>query len=224
MTELNHKNHDEEVGTYFDKAAVVFDTFYDHKRSSFMQWIDRKFRSDVFERYRLTFETLESLTGKTVIDIGCGSGPYVVEAANRGSKRVVGIDMAENMLDLGRQRAIAAGVADKCEFVLGTFPQDCPNERFDYGIVMGVMDYVADPQRFITALGQQICQRAVLAFPSIHWFRTPVRKSRYWIKKCPVYFYKPTKIKEYATAAGFKDIKIKKIAGAGMDYFVTISK
>jgi len=220
----NKRKNDHKVGTYFDKAAVSFDTFYDRKRSSFMQWVDRKFRSDVFDRYYRTFETIEPLTDKTVLDIGCGSGPYVVEAAKLGSKTVVGLDMAQNMLDLARKRAIAANVVDKCEFVLGTFPQDAPAEKFDYSITMGVMDYVADPLVFLTALAKQIQICAVLSFPSKHWFRTPFRKVRYWLKRCPVYFYESTQIEKLSKAAGFSNIKVEKIPGAGMDYFVTLSK
>jgi len=220
----NKREHDDKVGTYFDKAATTFDTFYDHKRSAFMQWVDRKFRSDVFERYRLTFEALEPLNNKSVLDVGCGSGPYVVEAARRGSKRAVGFDMAQNMIDLGRQRATATGVADKCEFLLGTFPEDSPQETFDYAIVMGVMDYIADPLEFLSALARQIHISAVLSFPSKHWFRTPLRKARYWLKRCPVYFYEPLQIEELSKTAGFSSIKVEKIPGAGMDYFVTVFK
>lgn len=189
-----------------------------------MQWVDKEFRSDVFNRYYRTFETLEPLAGKTVLDIGCGSGPYVVEAARLGSKKVSGLDMAQNMLDLARKRAEAASVADKCEFVLGTFPQDAPEEEFDYSITMGVMDYIADPLAFLTALAGQIKICAVFSFPSRHWFRTPFRQIRYWLKKCPVYFYESTQLEELAKQAGFSDIKIEKLPGAGMDYFVTLCK
>ena len=217
----NNKNHDKKVGTYFDKAATTFDTFYDHKRSRFMQWIDRNFRSDMFERYRLTFEALEPLTDKTVIDIGCGSGSYVVEAARRGSKRVLGLDMAQSMIDLALQRAAADGVADKCEFLLGTFPQDTPREAFDYAIVMGVMDYISDPQAFLSTLAQRVRLRAVLSFPSKHWFRTPLRKVRYWLKRCPLYFYESSQIEELLKTAGFSNIKVEKIPGAGMDFVAT---
>lgn len=220
----NQKERHQKVGTYFDKAAVTFDTFYDHKRNVFMQWVDRKFRSDVFERYRLTFETIEPLKDKTMLDVGCGSGPYVVEAARRGSRRVVVIDMAPAMIDLARQRAAAAGVVDKCEFVLGTFPEDSPQEVFDYAVVMGVMDYIAEPLGFLSSLAQRIRICGVLSFPSKHWFRTPLRKIRYWLKRCPVYFYEPRQIEELSKAAGFSNTKIEKIPGAGMDYFVTLSK
>ena len=71
------------AGNFFHGFADAFDTFYDGKRSPMMQWIDRRFRSDMFIRYELTFSRLGNLTGKRGIDIGCGSGPYVAEALRR---------------------------------------------------------------------------------------------------------------------------------------------
>ena len=224
MNSNNEKIHDIKVGTYFDRASVTFDTFYDHKRSAFMQWVDKKFRSDVFNRYYRTFETLYPLENKTVLDIGCGSGPYVVEAAKRGAERIVGLDMAESMLDLARQRVDAAGVANKCEFISGTFPKSLPVETFDYSITMGVMDYIADPLQFLTALAKVVQGRCVLSFPSVHWFRTPLRKWRYRLKQCPVYFYKPADIEKMGRAVGFSKVHICKMPGAGQDYFVTLFK
>jgi 2-polyprenyl-3-methyl-5-hydroxy-6-metoxy-1,4-benzoquinol methylase len=206
------------VGAYFDQAAVQFDTFYDHKRSRFMQWVDRQFRSDMFERFRLTFEAIEPLKDATVLDIGCGSGPYVVEAARRGSRRVVGLDMAPPMLGLARERAQKAGVAERCEFALGTFPQAVPPGVFDRAIVMGVMDYVPDPLKFLSTLAQRVRGRASVSFPSRHWFRTPLRQIRYRIKKCPVFFFDRQTIEELMRNAGFTDVRIDKIPGAGMDY------
>ncbi len=220
----NQKGHNGKVSEYFHKASITFDTFYDHQRCALMQLIDRRFRSDIFERYRLTFEAIEPLKDKVVLDVGCGSGPYAVEAARRGSRRVVGIDMAQGMIDLARRRAAASKVADRCEFLLGTFPEDAPDEAADYAIVMGVMDYIKDPSTFLATLAQGIRLRAVLSFPSKHWFRTALRKVRYWFKRCPVYFYEPQQIEELSKAAGFASIKIEKIPGAGMDYFVILFK
>ncbi len=220
MAEKPKSDGRDDVATYFDGAAVTFDTFYDRKRSRFMQWVDRKFRSDMFERFRRTFEALDPLRGKTVLDVGCGSGPYLVEAVRRGAQRVVGLDMAAGMIRLAQERAEAAGATDRCEFRLGTFPDDAPDEPFNYAIVMGVMDYVADPEAFLTALAKVVTEKAVLSFPSTHWFRTPLRKVRYWIKRCPLYFHDRDAIEAMVRKAGFKDVRITKIPGAGMDYVV----
>jgi cyclopropane fatty-acyl-phospholipid synthase-like methyltransferase len=224
MSQKYQPEHGKKIRTYFDRAAVTFDTFYDKQRSRFMQWIDRRFRSDVFERYYRTFESLELQEKRTVLDIGCGSGPYVVEAAKRGARRVVGMDMSESMLDLARKRADAAGVKTKCEFTLGTFPQDASPEVFDHAIVMGVMDYVADPYDFLSALVRRVEISAMISFPSKHWFRTPFRKVRYWLKHCPVYFYDAKQIEQVCRQAGFSSVNIEKIGGAGMDYFVMAFK
>ena len=224
MSHKRYEKHDDKVATYFDKASVTFDTFYDHKRTRFMQWVDRQFRSDVFNRYFLTFETLEPFEGKTVLDIGCGSGPYVVETAKRGCKKVVGLDMAEGMLDLARQRAEKAGLIDRCEFIQGIFPENAPPEMFDYSITMGVMDYIANAEEFLKTLARKITRKSVLSFPCYHWYRTPIRKLRYRLKRCPVYFYKAEEIERYASGAGFSGVDIQKMPGAGQDYFVTLSK
>ena len=221
MTLESNGSHNARVKTYFDRAAVTFDTFYGHKRTPLMQWVDRKFRSDIFERYRIAFEMLVPMQGKTMIDIGCGSGPYVVEAVRRGARRVVGLDMAAEMLELARRRAEAAGVLERCAFVRGTFPQDAPAETFNFAVVMGVMDYVADPAPFLSALAQRVTDRAVLSFPSKHWFRTPLRRVRYRLKRCPVYFYDLDEVERLMKGAGFGRADIVKVPGAGQDYVAT---
>src|SRR5437588_1250031 len=127
-------------GVFFDGFADAFDTFYDGKRGPVMQWVDQRFRRDMFLRYALTFDYLGDLRGKRVLDVGCGSGPYLVEALKRGALHVTGIDPAPRMLDLAHQRvAQQTGGGERLELVEGYFPDTCPDERFDAAIVMGVM-------------------------------------------------------------------------------------
>jgi hypothetical protein len=122
------------------------------------------------------------------------------------------------MLDLACRRAEATGAADRCEFVLGTFPKDAPQETFDYAVVMGVLDYIADPAAFLGPLAQRVRGKAALSFPSQHGFRTPLRKLRYWLKRCPVYFYGSGQVQSLMEDAGFADVQVVKIPGAGQDY------
>ena len=208
---------DRPVATYFDRAAETFDGFYDGKRGRVMQWVDRHFRSDMAERFRIAFDRLGDLAGKSVVDIGCGSGPYAVEAARRGAT-VVGVDLAESMIELARQRAHAGGVADRCTFHVGSFPQTSADGPVTHALVMGVMDYIAEPGEFVAAVLAAVTGRAVLSFPSRHWLRTPLRKVRYWLKRCPVYFYRAEQIKQLLRNAGAGSVELIKIPGAGMDY------
>jgi magnesium-protoporphyrin O-methyltransferase len=220
-TEKIAQEHDGLVKTYFHKASTTWDTFYDEKRGGFMRWVDRKYRSDVFNRYALTFGELGDCIGKSLLDIGCGSGPYSIEAARKGCSRVVGQDMAVGMIDLAKVRAKDFEVSDVCEFIVGAFPKDSPQEMFDHAIAMGVFDYVPDPVAFAKGMRERVTVTAMASVPTPHWFRTPLRRIRYKIKRCPIYFYTPDEIEAIFREGGFTDIKIVKMPGAGMDCFVT---
>jgi len=210
-----------DAAQFFDKFAEAFDTIYDKKRNLLMQWVDRQFRRDMFIRFALSFEALGDLTGKTILDIGCGSGPYVVEALHRGASHVTAVDPSPNMLALVRARLNESEYTEKCLLVQGVFPGVDLTEH-DHSIVMGVMDYISDARGFLTALRPLVTKSAVVSFPSRHWFRTRLREFRYWLRKCPVYFYDESQIRYLCSAAAFDRIEIKKIPGAGMDYHVCL--
>src|SRR5262249_8569505 len=127
-----------------------------------------------------------------------------------------------NMLALVRQRLDQHGVADnRCRLLEGMFPYGGVAPH-DFVIVMGVMDYVADPQAFLNALRPLVTRLALGSFPSEHWLRTPLRKVRYRLRQCPVYFYDEASIRTVCSNAGFTDVHIRKIPGAGMDFHVCL--
>lgn len=212
-----------QAGLFFDRFAGTFDTFYEGKRSRIMRRLDLRFRRDMFERYALTFERLADLAGKRGLDIGCGSGPYVAEAVRRDAREVVALDPAPAMLGLARRRIEKMGQLDKVSFVEGHFPEMTPAGPFDFAIIMGVLDYVADPAPFFAALRGVLTGQAAVSFPSKHWIRSPIRKLRYWLRRCPVFFYDEQLIRACGREAGFGTIDVMKIAGAGMDYHVCLA-
>jgi toxoflavin synthase len=50
------------------------------------------------------FEALGDVTGRSVLDLGCGAGLYTRRLARRGAARVVGLDIAPKMLEYARAR------------------------------------------------------------------------------------------------------------------------
>src|SRR4030095_15042986 len=176
-----YSKHD--AAQFFNNFAGVFDTFYTGRRNLLMQWVDRRFRSDMFVRFALSFEVFGALKGKTVLDIGCGSGPYVLEALSRGAGRGAAVDPAPNMLALLRERLERNAFADRCLIVEAAFPR-VDVQAHDHIIVMGVMDYIADAAAFLAALPPLTKESAVVSFPSKHWFRTPFRRFRYSLRRC----------------------------------------
>lgn len=212
------------AGIFFDKFAVNFDTFYEGKRNILMQSIDRHFRRDIFERFSLTFANMEDLSDRSLLDIGCGSGIYMTEALKRDVKFVTGIDPAKGMLELASEKLESKKeFSNRYKLLQGYFP-DLKCNKHDYVIAMGVMDYISDPLDFLKSVKETINHEALISFPSYHWFRTPLRKIRYKLRSCPVFFYDENIIYSLARDAGFVIKTIIKISGAGLDYFVVLKK
>ena len=65
-------------------------------------------------------EFFAKIAGKVVIDFGCGKVTEAVEMAGRGARRVIGIDIRDDVLEAARQKAVRAGVQDGCVFVFST--------------------------------------------------------------------------------------------------------
>lgn len=214
------KNKDAAI--FFDKFAGTFNSFYENKRNPMMQWIDKKFRNDIFLRFALTFDNLIDIQNKTILDVGCGSGIYLFECLKRGAKFVTGVDSAKGMISLAEHKlSTQTDFIENYNLISGDF-LDVAVKIHDYTIVMGVMDYVDEPIRFLKKLKEKTGTAVLISFPSSHWFRTPIRKVRYKLRSCPVYFYDENKIRSLAHLSGFKQIVVTKIPGAGLDYFVRL--
>jgi ubiquinone/menaquinone biosynthesis C-methylase UbiE len=207
------------VQAYFDRAALDFDSIYGGK-NRLGSWMDRLFRKDMHERFRLTFETLGEVAGKKVIDIGCGSGRYSVEFAKRGAALVTGIDFAPEMVRIAKQNADFQGVGEYCHFMVGDFFKMGFDRKFDISLAIGVFDYVDQPGVFLEKMRAVTKEWLILSFPSQSLLRTPIRKFRYWWKDCPVYFYDRSTIGNLVQGMG--QARVTKIPGQGMDFFVAI--
>jgi tRNA (mo5U34)-methyltransferase len=86
----------------------------------------------------------ESLTGKSVLDIGCNAGFYSMEMKRRGATRVVAIDSDDRYLNQAR---FAAEVnALNIEFrKMSVYEVPQLRERFDVVIFMGVLYHLRHP-------------------------------------------------------------------------------
>jgi 2-polyprenyl-3-methyl-5-hydroxy-6-metoxy-1,4-benzoquinol methylase len=211
------------IGQYFTRAAADFDSLYSTEaQSRLTRLANKKFRRDIYERFRLTLAHVSKYALKSVLDVGCGSGRYELGLAQLGVERILAIDVSPGMVQLAKQ---ALGNAPgNIEFRNQDFADFQTSESFDLVIAMGLFDYVQDPTGILRRMGQFARHSVVASFPSISWYRTPIRKVRYFFKRCPVYFYRKADIESLAKGAGFARSEILKIDGAGQDYFVALFK
>ena len=85
----------------------------------------------------------------TVLDIGCGSGQFAVELAKR-TKKVVGLDFSEKMLDYASNNAAAAGL-DNTEFIHTDWEGFQCTEPFDL-VVASMSPAIAQPEHLYKML------------------------------------------------------------------------
>jgi SAM-dependent methyltransferase len=197
---------------YFQQRALQFDALYSEERS-WQYFLNRIFRRALYERVRHTVEAFQDLRDFTVLDVGCGSGRNSVAFAKSGARRVVGIDFSPKMIDLARDCARRHGVAEQCEFICGDALAHSFRERFDVVVVLGVFDYIREPGPLLRRMLELARQKVVASFPGWSLLRAPLRKTRYWLRDCPVYFSTRTRLQQVCRDAGLEDCDLLPVSG-----------
>lgn len=203
---------------FFDSYAGDFDAIYGRENTLANRIISKIFRRSMRLRYQKTIEGCWPVEGKSALDIGCGPGHYAVALARRGMAEVVGIDFAAAMIALAVEKAAAAGVENTCRFITDDFMTCDFGRTFDYAILMGFMDYAADPRAVINRALSLTAIRAFFSFPAAEGILAWQRRRRYR-DKCDLFMYRRREIPQLFEEIPFKDIKIEKLS---RDYFVTI--
>ena len=200
----------------FDSYARDFDAIYGGRRGPMGRLLDRLFRRSMLLRYSRSVEGCHPIAGNTVLDVGCGPGLYGIELARRGARHVVLLDPAPEMLALARERASAAGVTNRCTFEAGYLESYNPVDKFDFCIVMGVMDYVQDAQSFLQRVLAMTRGKAFFSFPEAKGLLAAVRRFRYKTRT-PLYLYDQKDIVSLLDNIMPGKYSIEKLA---RDYFV----
>lgn len=159
------------------------------------------------------------IEGKTVLDIGCGPGHYSVALAKNGAGQVFGIDFADEMIAIANQNARSAGVDARCQFARHDFLADPIDGKYDYTIVMGFMDYMADARKTVEKVLSVTNRKAFFSFPTDGGLLAWQRKLRYK-SRCPLYMYSLPQLHQLFSSVNPGQISCERIA---RDYFVTVT-
>ena len=176
------------VHRYFDREADRFDAIYDRDKPLHQRVGDAVFRRAIRERYSLTINSIGAV-GRTVLDVGCGPGRYGIELARRGAARCLGIDVAEQMINIARAESKEGGVADRCEWVISDFLSWEGGEVFDAVVAMGYFDYLEDPTPHLEKMIGHCKDRVFVSLPKRWEVRTPIRIARFRLARGFVRFY-----------------------------------
>ena len=201
---------EDKVRDHFHDDASRFDAIYNKDKGAIARFIDNYWRGVVQKRLELNVERLRPLDGKKILDVGCGSGRFCIAFALEGAAKVVGIDFARAMIEIADDLAKKAGVDDRCEFVVGAFPDDIdPAEGpFDAATANGFFDYVQDPAPLIARMRELTRGTMIMSFPKAVEWRVPLRRVRFWLKGTPLFLYREQQVRDILADAGVTDYEM----------------
>ncbi len=208
------------VARTFDREADSFDAIYTEDTNVLYRTWNRIARENVIWRFHFTIDTISPFEGKRILDVGCGSGRFVVAYAKHGAQKSVGLDVSEIMLDIAKGVAEDEGVKDRCEFVMEDILQYRPDEPFDITTAIGFFDYIPDPVAVLAHIRTVTSGTLIASFPPLLTFRTPFRKIWRMMRGCYLRFYTRQQIEEYFEESGWK---IEKFVPHGPVYMVVAS-
>ena len=170
-------------------------------------------------------ERAGSLAELAILDVGCGGG-LLAEAMARQGGRVIGLDLAAELVEVARLHALEAGVS--VDYRVESAEQHARDAagRYDVVTCMEMLEHVPDPQAVVAAL-------AILVRPGGHVFvstlnRTPrayamaILGAEYVLRLLPAgthtyaKFIRPSELAGWARAAG---LVVADVAGLEYDPF-----
>jgi 2-polyprenyl-3-methyl-5-hydroxy-6-metoxy-1,4-benzoquinol methylase len=100
--------------------------------------------------------------GKTVLDAGCGTAYGSAILARAGAKRVIGVDIAESVLESAR-----GGMPENVELATGDLSKlDLAGRRFDLIVCFEVIEHFRDPQSVLDNLAASLAPDGLLLVSS----------------------------------------------------------
>lgn len=109
---------------------------YDRLNHFLSMNIDKKWR-------RKAIRCLQGNDKEKLLDVACGTGDFSIAASQAGVSQIIGIDISEKMLEIGRKKVKAAGLAAKIDLRYGDSERmEFADETFDaVTVAFGVRNF-----------------------------------------------------------------------------------
>ena len=168
MTTLSYRQRRDEIETYFDRtAAEAWNRLTSNAPVSRIRQTVRAGRDRM--RGTLLGWLPEDLSGRRILDAGCGTGMLAIEAAARGAE-VLAVDLSPTLVELAQTR-VPEPLAGRIEFRVGDM-WDPDFGQFDHVVAMDSLIHyaTADAVRTLAGLAGMTRDSMVFTFAP----RTPL--------------------------------------------------
>ena len=163
MPLANYQQRRAQIEHYFDRtAADVWARLTSDEPVSGIRETVRAGRESM--RSTLLSWLPDDLSGKKVLDAGCGTGVISIELAKRGA-HVVAVDLSESLISLANQRYSDLDEYGRIQFVVGDMRQ-LEGEQFDHVLAMdSIIHYAAkDGLKTLETLASTVNTSMVFTF------------------------------------------------------------
>jgi magnesium-protoporphyrin O-methyltransferase len=169
MNSAGYEQRRGEIATYFDRtAADAWARLTSDAPVGRIRQTVREGRDSM--RATLLDWLPQDLSGRRLLDAGCGTGALAIEAARRGAE-VVAVDLSPTLVSLARERLSGQAGAGRVTFVVGDMRR-LDIGHFDHGVAMDSLIHYAmdDVLSSLAALAERVSQSMVFTFAP----RTPL--------------------------------------------------
>ena len=131
---------------------------------------------------------LPPLTGKSVLDLGCGGGQLVKYCIEQGASEATGVDLSKNMLDYAR----ANHSHERITYLQGSLEDiDLPDNQFDLIVSSLAMHYIGEYERVVQKVVSALRSNGYFIYSALHphitarkltegWVRDEAGEKRFW--------------------------------------------
>jgi 2-polyprenyl-6-hydroxyphenyl methylase/3-demethylubiquinone-9 3-methyltransferase len=164
-----------------------------------------------------------AISGKRVVDVGCGGGILAESMARRGAT-VLGIDLADRPLKVAQLHAMESGVAnlEYRSIAAEALAADQPGQ-FDVVTCMEMLEHVPDPSSVVRACAQMTKPGGWIFFSTLNRnpkaFLFAIVGAEYLLKLLPkgthefARFIRPSELTRWSREAGLDAVQMK-----GLEY------
>jgi 2-polyprenyl-3-methyl-5-hydroxy-6-metoxy-1,4-benzoquinol methylase len=191
-----------EVKDYFEDIASDFDSYYESPKGFLDKIINAWLRRPgLIKRLKISLEASNPHLEKKILDVGCGSGKFVVECAKRGAE-VWGMDISREMIEIANHFCEKNKV--EAELRIGDATRELPR-GFDACVALGVFEYFEDPKSILRNMFASTNNggKIIFSVPSLFTFQTPLRNVLLYHRNVKCYYY--TKKRVISLLSDFKE-------------------
>jgi SAM-dependent methyltransferase len=199
---------------YFSSFALDYHRAFEGTGENFLhRTLNRLFRRKTFQLRTTVVEeilTKHGLGGKSVLDLGCGSGEISLIAAKLGARSVTGFDIVPDMIALAREQTAAAGVPTQFQFAVRDVTHDALPPA-DVTLIVAVIEYYARIEELLTRIAHGTGELLIVVDTRGPLWRRLLRYGLAWYKGFNLYYHPADDVARIVKATGL--VEARRVVG-----------